>query len=266
MTNSLNQSSTPHLESNKLESQQIKFLDHQSSNLNRKDNIDLNNTQHPSCNKNENTHHITSIRSSTLLRAIILFTLGSLLTFVLNILQMEYKSNLFPSNVLQFLQSIWWAIPVCGLASVYIGIAYPYFDHKFGQCHHDDRDWTLIIRCISLFIGLNHLCAKIQFANSSHFLIIFIVFCLVFWYWFDNSKFGLIFNIINAVSVIIIAHILRHYEIINNYNEIQFNYLQICLLCLTFTGGISIGNIGRLLDFYDIHHSHKSYNVHLHAD
>lgn len=123
-----------------------------------------------------------SIGINNFLRAIILFILGSILSFVLNILQMEYKSNLFPSNVLSFFQTIWWAIPVCGLAAgiklylfflsifiyvfffkVYIGISYPYFDHKLGQCHHNDRDWTLIIRCISVFIGFNHLCAVSQF-------------------------------------------------------------------------------------------------------
>ena len=30
---------------------------------------------------------------------------------------MEYKSNLFPSNVLTFLRTTWWAIPFCGLAA-----------------------------------------------------------------------------------------------------------------------------------------------------
>jgi hypothetical protein len=73
-------------------------------------------------NKNEATEewiHTTdiSIRSNNFLRAFILFILGSLLSFVLNILQMEYKSNLFPSNVLSYFQTIWWAIPLCGLAA-----------------------------------------------------------------------------------------------------------------------------------------------------
>jgi hypothetical protein len=36
---------------------------------------------------------------------------------------------------------------------------YPYIDHKLGECHHFDREWTTIIRCVGLFFGLNHLCA-----------------------------------------------------------------------------------------------------------
>jgi hypothetical protein len=72
------------------------------------------------------------------LRVIILFTMGSVLAFVLNVclyfmfvyfffinlffipkkvLQMEYKSNLFPSNVLIFLKTTWWVIPFCGFVA-----------------------------------------------------------------------------------------------------------------------------------------------------
>ena len=50
-------------------------------------------------------------------RGFILFLLGSLCALVLNILQMEYKSNLFPSNVLIFLATTWWVLPLCGLAA-----------------------------------------------------------------------------------------------------------------------------------------------------
>ena len=50
-------------------------------------------------------------------RLIILFFLGSFLGLVLNILQMEYKSNLFPSNFLLFLQRTWYVVPLCGLAA-----------------------------------------------------------------------------------------------------------------------------------------------------
>ncbi len=52
-----------------------------------------------------------------LLRVAILFSLGSGLGFVLNVLQMEYKTNLFPNNVLLFLQNDWFFIPLCGLAA-----------------------------------------------------------------------------------------------------------------------------------------------------
>jgi len=208
--------------------------------------------------------NIENNRLNYAIRVLILFTMGAVLAFVLNVLQMEYKSNLFPSNIWVFLKTTWWVIPFCGFAAVYIGFLYPFFDHKFGECHHNDREWTSIIRCVAIFIGLNHLCAKITFENSFHFLMILITFCLVFWYWFDKTRYGLIFNITNALMTILAAHLLQYFQILK-YTEIQMNYLSICLLCLIFSGGVCFGNIGRLVDFYDIHHSSKT-KIHLHAD
>ena len=70
------------------------------------------------------------------------------------------------------------------------------------------------------------------------------------------------------------------------------DYLSICLLCLIFSGGVTFGNIGRLVDFvtlnflfnlfifyknfnsnfilsffkYDVHHSSQNTKNHLHSD
>jgi hypothetical protein len=51
------------------------------------------------------------------LRMLILFLLGGLLTFVLNVLQMEYRLNLFPNNIIMFFQTTWWVIPLCGIGA-----------------------------------------------------------------------------------------------------------------------------------------------------
>ena len=101
-----------------------------------------------------------------LLRVSILFLLGSSLCFVLNILQMEYKANLFPHNVMLFLKTNWFYMPMCGLVATYIGVSYPFFDHKLGldyQTSSDESpDWTVIIRSFAFFIGLNHLIAVVS--------------------------------------------------------------------------------------------------------
>ena len=99
-------------------------------------------------------------------------------------------------------------------SQAYIGLSYPFFDQKLGHCQSSDRDWTVIIRSFAIFIGLNHLVAKIYFDNSFHLLMILIVFNLVFWYWFDKTKFGFLFNILNALSVIVAAHVLRYFGIV----------------------------------------------------
>lgn len=97
--------------------------------------------------------------TNKLFRAVILFLLGSALAFVLNMLQMEYKANLFPNTVIFFFQHNWFFIPLCGLAATYIGTCYSIIDKIFGQIQPVNPDWTVIIRCFALFIGLNHLVA-----------------------------------------------------------------------------------------------------------
>ena len=70
--------------------------------------------------KNANERSIISFystRNSNLLRTSVLFLLGSSLCLVLNILQMEYKSNLFPSEIILFLKTLWWVIPLGGIAA-----------------------------------------------------------------------------------------------------------------------------------------------------
>lgn len=62
-------------------------------------------------------HSQSNLITHNISRLVILFFLGSFLGLVLNILQMEYKSNLFPSNLLLFLQSTWYVMPLCGLAA-----------------------------------------------------------------------------------------------------------------------------------------------------
>lgn len=195
------------------------------------------------------------------LRAFALFCLGTLVGFVLNLLQMEYKTNLSPKNLLSFLHSNWWSLPLCGLAAIYIGFSYTFFDHKFNQTS-TETDSMLIIKCFALFIGFNQLCAKIQFSSSVHFLVILTGFCIVFWYWFDQTKVGFLFNFFNAFSVIVFVNILRYSGILNQ-SQIQFDYLQTCLSCLIFSGGVTFGNIGRLLNFGSSSNDTSLRNLHL---
>lgn len=185
---------------------------------------------------------------------LILFISGSFGGIVLNILQMEYQTNF---------EAFWWVIPCCGLTGVYLGICYPYIDHKFGgQCNHTDRDWTFTIRCTATFFGLNHMCAKIIFSNSSHLLLILIVFCAVFWFWFDKTWYGFVLSLSHSIASFLIVNILRYIEVIS-YTETQFIYLQICLICLVFSGCICFANIGRLLDFNDVHDTKPKNHAHI---
>jgi len=201
-----------------------------------------------------------------IIKALILFTLGVIVTFVINLLQMEYKANLFPNNLVVFIRDYWWCMPLAGLSAVYIGVMYPYMDHKLGECHYDDREWTTTIRSFAFFFGLNHFCAKLHFASTFHFFLLLMVFCMLFWYWFDHTKSGLLFNITHALFVIISTTIFRQLGIIglSEISYIHFYYLQTCLLWFVFSGCITFGNIGRLMNLQQ-HKEHQS-SMHHHID
>ena len=55
----------------------------------------------------------STTRVNLIVRALVLFLIGALLAFVLNVLQMEYRVT----TLLAFFQLNWWVLPVCGFAA-----------------------------------------------------------------------------------------------------------------------------------------------------
>jgi len=174
-----------------------------------------------------------------------------------------------------FMQNTWWAIVICGAAAVFIGYCSPFLDHRLaGECHHNDREAASIVRCVAFFFGLNHLCTKLIFDNWYHFFVTLVIACILFWYWFDQTKVGLVFNTTNSVIVVILTHILNYFGTVG-YNAPKFNYVLTCLFCLVFSGGIVFGNIGRQYIHWNIachpscqtsHNSTTIHHHHLHSD
>jgi len=158
---------------------------------------------------------------------------------------MESKANLFPHNFVHFLETSWWLILCCGLSGVYLGTCYQAVE-SWLNLTAPARDWTLTIRCVAAFVGLNHLTARITFADTSQFLLSLLLFCFVFWFWFDRSAHGLLLSLLNALAVLLLARLLRHLSLLP-YTDIQFTYVQMCLVCLVFSGSICLANIGRLV-------------------
>lgn len=193
-------------------------------------------------------------------RVLILFVVGSVIGVVLNIVQMEYEANMLSANFMRLLETTWlgvWVVPFCGLMGVYMGMCYPYLDHFFGDCRHKEQEWTLTIRCVAVFLGFNHMCAKVTFSNWLHFFLILISLSAVYWFLFDRTLCTLIVSLVNALVVMGTASVLNNLKIIN-YSASQFSYLQICLMPLVFSGGVCFANIGRLVDFDDYHHKKQA--------
>ncbi len=159
---------------------------------------------------------------------------------------MEYKANLFPHNFLIFLERGWWLIICCGASAIYLGHCYMITEY-FLSLAPPKQDLPLTIRCVAAFLGLNHLTARITFSDTRQFLLILLLFCLVFWFLFDRSLHGLVVSWLNSLAVLLIANILRQSSLLV-YTDTQFEYVQMCLLCLVFSGGICFANIGRLIN------------------
>lgn len=206
-------------------------------------------------------HCIDEIKWLQMKRVFFLFVMGSLGSVILNILQINCKANLFPKQYFEFFLNAWWIIPFCGLAGVYIGLLYPFLDHKLGY-QKNDQEWTSTIRGLFVFLGINHMCAKITFSNPSHFFFILIVCSAVYWFWFDKTWHGFVSSLINALVVLISANFL-HFNQFLEYTETQFTYVQTCLLCLSFSGCICFANLGRLVDN---NYATRNHSSHEHVD
>ena len=45
---------------------------------------------------------------------------------------------------------------MCTFVPAIIGLLYPFFDHKLGEPHKYKREWSSVMRCIAVFVGINH--------------------------------------------------------------------------------------------------------------
>ena len=90
-------------------------------------------------------------------RAFILFVTGSSLS-ILKVLQelgsqTNISVNIRVKNVLYY---AWWIPIVTGVFACITGLIYPCMDSKLGEPHYFRRDWTSVVRCIAVFVGIGH--------------------------------------------------------------------------------------------------------------
>ena len=50
----------------------------------------------------------------------------------------------------------WWIPVMAGVFACIIGLLYPCVDSKVGEPHYFRRDWTSVVRCVAVFVGINH--------------------------------------------------------------------------------------------------------------
>ncbi|XP_062477472.1 insulin-induced gene 1 protein [Pezoporus occidentalis] len=196
----------------------------------------------------------TSTTSSTLnwsqhlvKRSVVLFVVGAFMALVLNLLQIQRNVTLFPDEVISTLfSSAWWVPPCCGTAAAVVGLLYPCIDSHLGEPHKFKREWASVMRCIAVFVGINHASAKLDFANNVQLSLTLAALSLGLWWTFDRSRSGLGLGITIAFVATLITQFLV-YNGVYQYTSPDFLYIRSWLPCIFFSGGVTVGNIGRQL-------------------
>ncbi|XP_034375214.1 insulin-induced gene 1 protein [Arvicanthis niloticus] len=180
-------------------------------------------------------------------RSLVLFSFGVVLALVLNLLQIQRNVTLFPDEVIATIfSSAWWVPPCCGTAAAVVGLLYPCIDSHLGEPHKFKREWASVMRCIAVFVGINHASAKLDFANNVQLSLTLAALSLGLWWTFDRSRSGLGLGITIAFLATLITQFLV-YNGVYQYTSPDFLYIRSWLPCIFFSGGVTVGNIGRQL-------------------
>ncbi|ETE72587.1 Insulin-induced 2-like protein [Ophiophagus hannah] len=201
--------------------------------------------------------YISSITSHSLnlvLRGIVLFLIGVFLALILNLLQIQRNVTLFPPDVISSIfSSAWWVPLGCGTASAVIGLLYPCMDRHLGEPHKFKREWSSVMRCVAVFVGINHASAskqKVDFANNFQLSLTLAALSVGLWWTFDRSRNGFGLGIGIAFLATLVTQLLV-YNGVYQYTSPDFLYVRSWLPCIFFAGGITMGNIGRQLAMYE---------------
>nr|XP_058929575.1 insulin-induced gene 1 protein isoform X3 [Kogia breviceps] len=153
--------------------------------------------------------HINSWHHHLVQRSLVLFSVGVVLALVLNLLQVQRNVTLFPEEVIATIfSSAWWVPPCCGTAAAVVGLLYPCIDSHLGEPHKFKREWASVMRCVAVFVGINHASAKLDFANNVQLSLTLAALSLGLWWTFDRSRSGLGLGITIAFLATVVTQLL----------------------------------------------------------
>ena len=111
------------------------------------------------------TSHIAARMSSAMTlmscgfysRAFILFLTGSSLATLKLFQYLGRESSIgLALELKNMIYSGWWIPIITGVFACIVGLLYPCVDSKLGEPHYFRRDWNSVVRCIVVFVGINH--------------------------------------------------------------------------------------------------------------
>jgi len=195
---------------------------------------------------------VTQTLRSLILRGALLFAVGVVFAFVLNLLQIQRNVTKFSSDLIDNLfKSAWWVPPSCGTAAAVTGLLHPMFDKLLGEnTKQVEREWANVMKIIAVFIGINYASAKIEYSNNLQLSLTLAAMSIGLWWLFDRSRSGFGLGVGIAVLATLVTQLLVYYGVYM-YTEPDFLYVRSWLPCIFFSGGVTMGNIGRQLAMYD---------------
>lgn len=199
-------------------------------------------------------------------RGVKLFFIGAAFALVLNLLQRQRKVVFFPPGMFSdVLESAWWLLPSCGFAATVIGLLYPCMDSALRRRQEISsaavaaavpaskgrrHEWSSVMRCIAVFVGINHASAKISFDSTFQLSLTLGALSLGLWWLFDRSRSGLLLGLVIASLATAVTQVLVFFGVFW-YSEPDFVYIRSWVPCIFFSGGVTIGTIGRQLALAD---------------
>ncbi|NXS84299.1 INSI1 protein, partial [Erpornis zantholeuca] len=199
-------------------------------------------------------------------RSVVLFVVGAFMALVLNLLQIQRNVTLFPDEVISTLfSSAWWVPPCCGTAageSLTSASDFCFFLILSWERRGDGAvcvtrargspalpslsDFSSSISADVKRIVLNIFFQKLDFANNIQLSLTLAALSLGLWWTFDRSRSGLGLGITIAFVATLITQFLV-YNGVYQYTSPDFLYIRSWLPCIFFSGGVTVGNIGRQL-------------------
>eukprot|EP01134_Creolimax_fragrantissima_P004120 CFRG4120T1 len=138
--------------------------------------------------------------------------------------------------------------------TVLVGIGFPYVDrHYIGTPHTFNRDWSSVVRCLGLLVGISYACAKLPNTTSSQLSTVVAVLGLGLWWCFDRSRQGLLLSLVFSFFGTICGQILAYSGVLW-YTHPDFILVRSWFPSILFSACISFGNVGRQLaveDFFE---------------
>eukprot|EP01137_Pigoraptor_chileana_P016247 Opistho-2@72923 len=180
----------------------------------------------------------------------VLFGAGVFLSVLFNLLQTQHHVTQFPPDVARILSSAWWIPVACGYATVLVGLAYPAVDAWLGQPHTFKRDWSSVMRCVGVFIGINYASAKLPFSTNVQLSCMLALMAIGLWWLFDRTIRGFALSLIVAACSTISVQLIVYFGLFR-YTQPDFVGVRSWIPCVFFAAGVTFGCIGRQLAFDD---------------